>query len=117
MFRLATAQIVNKPRRETADRALLCLDDKHEEARNAESSCIRSRRSNRLLGDGDAGRQQGCGANPLSAPRRKLHGKPPDNAKVIEGDVLDCKALDSAANRQDCCHDARNALQGFVTAS
>ena len=32
---------------------------------------------------------------------RKLHGKPPKNAKVIEGDVLDRKVLDPAVKGQD----------------
>jgi len=32
---------------------------------------------------------------------RKLHEKPPQNAKVVEGDVLDRKTLDSAVNGQD----------------
>jgi uncharacterized protein YbjT (DUF2867 family) len=32
---------------------------------------------------------------------RKLHGKPPKNAKVIEGDVLDRKVLDAAVKGQN----------------
>jgi uncharacterized protein YbjT (DUF2867 family) len=32
---------------------------------------------------------------------RKLHGKVPQNAKVVEGDVLDRKTLDPAVNGQD----------------
>lgn len=32
---------------------------------------------------------------------RRLHSKPPKNAKVVEGDVLDRKVLDSAVNGQD----------------
>lgn len=32
---------------------------------------------------------------------RKLHGKPPQNARVIEGDVRDRKMLDSAVSSQD----------------
>jgi uncharacterized protein YbjT (DUF2867 family) len=32
---------------------------------------------------------------------RKLHGKPPRNAKVVEGDVLDRKVLDPAVKSQD----------------
>ena len=32
---------------------------------------------------------------------RKLHGKPPKNAKVVEGDVLDRKMLDPAVKGQD----------------
>lgn len=36
----------------------------------------------------------------LRHPRR-LHGKPPKNAKVVEGDVLDRKVLDAAVKDQD----------------
>lgn len=32
---------------------------------------------------------------------RRLHGKPPKNAKVVEGDVLDRKVLDAAVKGQD----------------
>ena len=33
--------------------------------------------------------------------RRKLHGKVPQNARVVEGDVLDRKRLDAAVSGQD----------------
>jgi saccharopine dehydrogenase-like NADP-dependent oxidoreductase len=32
---------------------------------------------------------------------RKVHRKVPQNAKIVEGDVLDRKTLDSAVNEQD----------------